>query len=337
MKAQTLIDYTRTLDCIHCGLCISACPTYKLTASEPSSPRGRIHLMRAVAEGEIEADASFAEEMDFCLLCRHCESVCPSGVEFGALMEHTRSELGPRTFLGRVSSKLGFGLLTKRPLLRLVAASLRLAQQTGLVRLIAPLLGERGQALTNLPSIPSAKERELLPERTPSSREDSTPVTLLEGCVMPELLGRVNRATVRVLAAAGHEVLVPANQPTCCGSLQAHNGALDEARILAKQVIAAFEETGEIPVVTNSAGCGSHMKEYANLFEDEADWRERAERFSARVKDLSEILAERPLEAKLTSNVSGPITYDDPCHLCHGQGVRSEPRALLDHTPDRVG
>jgi len=332
MKAQTLIDYTRTLDCIHCGLCISACPTYKLTASEPSSPRGRIHLMRAVAEGEIEADASFAEEMDFCLLCRHCESVCPSGVEFGALMEHTRSELGPRTFLGRVSSKLGFGLLTKRPLLRLVAASLRLAQQTGLVRLIAPLLGERGQALTNLPSIPSAKERELLPERTPSSREDSTPVTLLEGCVMPELLGRVNRATVRVLAAAGHEVLVPAKQPTCCGSLQAHNGALDEARILAKQVIAAFEETGEIPVVTNSAGCGSHMKEYANLFEDEADWRERAERFSARVKDLSEILAERPLQAKLTSNVSGPITYDDPCHLCHGQGVRSEPRALLDQT-----
>ena len=332
MKAQTLIDYTRTLDCIHCGLCISACPTYKLTASEPSSPRGRIHLMRAVAEGEIEADASFAEEMDFCLLCRHCESVCPSGVEFGALMEHTRSELGPRTFLGRVSSKLGFGLLTKRPLLRLVAASLRLAQQTGLVRLIAPLLGERGQALANLPSIPSAKERELLPERTPSSREDSTPVTLLEGCVMPELLGRVNRATVRVLAAAGHEVLVPAKQPTCCGSLQAHNGALDEARILAKQVIAAFEETGEIPVVTNSAGCGSHMKEYANLFEDEADWRERAERFSARVKDLSEILAERPLQAKLTSNVSGPITYDDPCHLCHGQGVRSEPRALLDQT-----
>ena len=332
MKAQTLIDYTRTLDCIHCGLCISACPTYKLTASEPSSPRGRIHLMRAVAEGEIEADAAFAEEMDFCLLCRHCESVCPSGVEFGALMEHTRSELGPRTFLGRVSSKLGFGLLTKRPLLRLVAASLRLAQQTGLVRLIAPLLGERGQALTNLPEVPSAKERELLPERTPSSREDSTPVTLLEGCVMPELLGRVNRATVRVLAAAGHEVLVPAKQPTCCGSLQAHNGALDEARILAKQVIAAFEESGEIPVVTNSAGCGSHMKEYANLFADEADWRERAERFSARVKDLSEVLAERPLTAPITENVSGPITYDDPCHLCHGQGVRSEPRAILDQT-----
>ena len=108
MEAQTLIDYTRSLDCIHCGLCISTCPTYQLTASEPSSPRGRIHLMRAVAEGEIEADASFAEEMDFCLMCRHCESVCPSGVEFGALMEHTRSALGPRTFLGRACSKLGF-------------------------------------------------------------------------------------------------------------------------------------------------------------------------------------------------------------------------------------
>jgi len=332
MEAQTLIDYTRSLDCIHCGLCLQTCPTYQLTAAEPSSPRGRIHLMRAVAEGDIEPDSSFAEEMDFCLLCRHCESVCPSGVEFGALMEHTRSGLGSRSLLGRVASKLGFGLLTSRAWLGWAAASLRFAQRAGLVRLIAPLFGAKGKSLTKLPDVPSAEERARLPEQTPSSTAETTRVALLEGCVMPELLGRVNRATVRVLSASGHEVLVPTNQPSCCGSLQAHNGALDEARHLAKETIAAFEESGEIAVVTNSAGCGSHMKEYANLFTEEPEWRERAERFSARVRDLSEVLEPRPPRGEGSSQVRSPITYDDPCHLCHGQGVRDEPRALLDAT-----
>jgi len=330
MEPQTLIDYTRSLDCIHCGLCLRTCPTYQLTGAEPSSPRGRIHLMRAVAEGDIEADAAFREEMDFCLLCRHCESVCPSGVEYGALMEHTRAGLAPRTALGRLARMLGFKLLESRTQLRLAAGALRLLQVTGLARLIAPILGERGAALTKLPTVAPSSERRSLPEESPA--EGAEPVALLEGCVMPELLGEVNRATVRVLNDAGHSVSVPSSQPTCCGSLQAHNGELERARALAKETIAAFEESGDVPVVTNSAGCGSHMKEYPNLFAEEPEWRERAERFSARVRDLSEVL--NPIESAPVSSkaVQEPITYDDPCHLCHGQGVREEPRALLDAT-----
>ena len=332
MEPQTLIDYTRSLDCIHCGLCLRTCPTYQLTAAEPSSPRGRIHLMRAVAEGDIEPDASFVEEMDFCLLCRHCESVCPSGVEFGALMEHTRNGLAPKTFLGRVAKRRGFRLLTSRSQLRFAASALRLLQVTGMVRLISALLGEKGRALAKLPPISPTSRRRPLPEHTPSTTEESTPVALLEGCVMPELLGDVNRATLRVLAASGHSVHVPVNQPACCGSLHAHNGELDQARAIAKETIAAFEETGEVPVVTNSAGCGSHMKEYPNLFAEDPEWCDRAERFSARVRDLSEVLEPRPPEATTSPEVRTPITYDDPCHLCHGQGVRDEPRALLDAT-----
>jgi glycolate oxidase iron-sulfur subunit len=286
--------------------------------------------MRSVAEGDIEPDASFAEEMDFCLLCRHCESVCPSGVEFGALMEHTRSGLAPKTAIGRVARRLGFNLLKSRLQLRFVSTSLRLLQLTGLARLLAALLGERGSALAKLPLVPSSSGRRLLSEENPA--EGAAPVALLEGCVMPELLGDVNRATVRVLTAAGHSVSVPKSQPTCCGSLHAHNGELGQARALAKETIAAFEETGEVPVVTNSAGCGSHMKEYPNLFTEEPGWRERAERFSARVRDLSEVLAPGEEPCADTTCVQTPITYDDPCHLCHGQGVRDEPRTLLDAT-----
>ena len=330
MEPQTLIDYTRSLDCIHCGLCLRTCPTYQLTGAEPSSPRGRIHLMRAVAEGDIEPDASFAEEMDFCLLCRHCESVCPSGVEFGALMEHTRSGLAPKTAIGRVARRLGFNLLKSRLQLRLVSTSLRLLQLTGVARLLAALLGERGSALAKLPLVPSLSGRRLLPEE--SHAEGAAPVALLEGCVMPELLGDVNRATVRVLTTAGHSVSVPKSQPACCGSLHAHNGELEQARDLAKETIVAFEATGEIPVVTNSAGCGSHMKEYPKLFTEEPEWRERAERFSARVLDLSEVLTPSEQPCADAARVQTPITYDDPCHLCHGQGVRDEPRALLDAT-----
>ena len=330
MEPQTLIDYTRSLDCIHCGLCLRTCPTYQLTGAEPSSPRGRIHLMRAVAEGDIEPDATFAEEMDFCLLCRHCESVCPSGVEYGALMEHTRAGLAPKTLTGRIVKGLGFKLLESRLSLRLMAGALRLLQLTRLDQLLAPLLGERGSALSKLPPVGPAHARRLLPQESPAA--GAQPVAFLEGCVMPELLGEVNRATVRVLNDAGHAVSVPSAQPTCCGSLHAHNGELERARALARETIAAFEASGEVPIVTNSAGCGSHMKEYANLFPEEPEWRERAERFSARVRDLSEVLSPQVSPAESSRSVQEPITYDDPCHLCHGQGVRGEPRALLDAT-----
>lgn len=325
-NAQELVDYAASLDCIHCGMCVTSCPTWKLTGVESSSPRGRIHLMRAVAEGELEPDADYVEEMEFCLLCRHCESVCPSGVRFGAMMEIARDgitrKIG-RPLRERFVRWIGFRvLLPHARLLRVAAALVRLAQKMGLPRLGAP-------------AMPPASELRTLPPRTPARRERLGEVAVLEGCVMPLLYGRVNRATVDVLARCGFDVHCPAPR-TCCGSLHAHNGDLEGARMLARRTIEAFDSVpGEI--VVNSAGCSAHMKDYGHLLKDDFAWRERAEAFVARVRDLSEFLATDRCRARLASaphrSGAGSVAYDDPCHLCHGQGIRAQPRRLLDSIP----
>ena len=244
MDRERLVDYARSLDCIHCGLCLHTCPTYRLTGREASSPRGRIHLMRAVAEGRLEPDAAFDEEMGFCLVCRNCESVCPAGVEFGTMMEFTRDALvGEHRggALARVARWLGFGVvLPSRRWLRIAAWTLRLAQKLGLTRLAGRVAGARGRALAALPPVPPARERRPLAESTPARGERHDVAAVLEGCVMPELFGRVNRATVAVLAAAGVESRV-ARGHVCCGALHAHNGDLFRARELARATIRAFD------------------------------------------------------------------------------------------------
>ncbi len=352
MDDRTLIDYAKSLDCVHCGLCLTSCPTYNLTGAESSSPRGRIHLMRAVAEGTLQADADFAEEMDFCLLCRNCESVCPSGVHFGALMEHTRAglkERGRRNLAARFARWVGFRvILPHRFALRATATIGRLAQRTGLLDLVARIGGTRARSLRDAPLIPPASERQRLPSETAAMGTQRGTVAVLEGCVMPELFGRVNRATVHVLSAAGYASRVP-REHVCCGSLHAHNGDRDEARKLARATIEAFEplvdENGSpTAIVVNSAGCSAHMKELAHLFEEEPEWSARARGLAARVADFSEFLARpEPLAGlrkalehgrKITSErMPRRTTWDDPCHLCHAQGVRSEPRMLLDLLP----
>lgn len=346
MRDAELVDYAGTLDCIHCGLCLTSCPTYVLTGSEPSSPRGRVHLMRSVAEGTLAADSEFEREMDFCLLCRACESACPSGVRFGALMEHTRFALAPRrSWALRLTRWLGFRvLLCSRSALRVTAFLGRAAQRTGLVKVLAGLAGRRGKALLDAPTIPPRAERARLPARTPARGRQRGTVAVLEGCVMPELFGSVNRASVSVLAQVGVEVRVP-RAHVCCGSLHAHNGDRAGARALAQATIEAFEpirDENDQParIVVNSAGCGAHMREYAHLFDDEP-WKSRAAAFASRVVDFSRFLAEPEhravLACALAPRPSGTprerITWDDPCHLCHAQGVRSEPRALLDLLP----
>ena len=323
MDAKSLVDYAASLDCIHCGLCVSSCPTWKLTGVESSSPRGRVHLMRAVAEGELAPDADYVEEMEFCLLCRHCESVCPSGVRFGAMMETARDaitrEVG-RPLGARILRRLGFRVLLFHPaLLRASAALLRFAQALRL-------------APKRAPAVPPASERRPLPERTAASTASRGTVSVLEGCVMPLLYGRVNRATVAVLARAGFDVLSPSGQ-SCCGSLHAHNGDLEGARILARRTIAAFEGDAG-PVVVNSAGCSAHMKDYGHLLADDPAWRERAGTFASRVRDFSEFLAGKIEFARRAER--GTVAYDDPCHLCHAQKVRSQPRKLLDAVPGLV-
>ncbi|MEM7308810.1 MAG: heterodisulfide reductase-related iron-sulfur binding cluster [Planctomycetota bacterium] len=340
MEPAELVDYAKSLDCIHCGLCLQKCPTFRLTGAEPSSPRGRIHLMRAVAEERLTPDADFAGEMDFCLLCRHCESVCPAGVNFGAMMEHTRGHMQehvPRSFGARLLRHLGFRwVLPRRLVLRVMGSLLRLGQVTRGIRLVAALAGERGPGMLDLPAVPPLSARRLLPRRTPASSAAPArgEALVLEGCVMPEFFGRVNRATVRSLTGLGFDAVVPDGM-VCCGSLHAHNGDLDGARELARTMIAACEEASpEAPIVVNSAGCGAHMKELEGLFPEDDPWHARAKTFAARVRDYAEVVAPA-LEEVAPLRIAGdqlpqPATWDDPCHLCHGQGVRAEPRRVLE-------
>lgn len=338
---ERLVDYAASLDCIHCGLCLATCPTYRLTGSEASSPRGRIHLMRAVAEGRLEPGAPYAEELDFCLVCRHCESVCPAGVRFGEMMEVARDAVPesarPRGRLERLARRLGFELvLPSRRWLAAAGLGLRLLQRTGLARIAARLAGPRGAALCDLPRADRAR----LPAVTPPKGPRAGAVAVLEGCAMPELFGRVNVATARALAARGQEVRA-APDHACCGALHAHNGELEGARALARRTIEAFDalrgDDGEpLPAIVNSAGCGAHMKEYGRLLAEDPTWAERARAFAARVRDLAEHLVSLP--APSSERAPAPaeplvVAWDDPCHLCHGQQIRRPPRDLLDALP----
>lgn len=348
MNVRELVDYAASLDCVHCGLCLNTCPTYRLTGQEPSSPRGRIHLMRAVAEGSLAPDADFRAEMDFCLLCRHCESVCPSGVRFGEMMEHARDALAradPPPLPARFARWVGFRVvLPHRFVLRTAAALARVAQGSGALGWLARTGDARAAALRSAPHVPPSGERALLPQVTPCTGPRRATALVLQGCVMPELFGRVNRATVAVLARIGVESIAP-RAHVCCGSLHAHNGDLDGARELARATIAAFEEAdgghSDAPIVVNSAGCGAHMKDYGRLLAHDDAWRARAQAFAARVRDVTEFLAApehvAALRAQLTTVAENAeptrVAWDDPCHLCHGQKIRREPRALIDAVP----
>jgi glycolate oxidase iron-sulfur subunit len=341
----SLVDYAKSLDCIHCGLCLHTCPTYRLTGVESSSPRGRIHLMRAVGEGRLEPDADYAEELDFCLLCRHCESVCPAGVRFGEMMEVARNGAkgtAARGLPGRLARHVGLRwVLPRRPLLMLASAALRLAQLLRLDRLVALVGGRRASVLSELPRVPPLAQRLPLPRAIHAQGAERGRALLLEGCVQAELFGRVNRDTVASLTALGIACRVPAL--TCCGSLHAHNGDRVGARRQARRTIAAFERAGpddaETPVVVNSAGCGAHLKELFQVFEEDDPWRVRAQALSRRVVDYTEFVA--PLldaegsprgtyAAPEPAAVASPVAWDDPCHLCHAQGVRAQPRAILE-------
>jgi glycolate oxidase iron-sulfur subunit len=337
---RSLVDYTKTLDCIHCGLCLQTCPTYQLTGVESSSPRGRIALMRGVAEGKVEPDAAYAEELDFCLLCRHCETACPAGVKFGALMEHARSSApaqAPRGVLARLARFVGFRvLLPSRVALDVFAWVARLAQVLGLERLALALWKRvHGDAPTT-PRIPPARARRALPKSSAPIGAARGTAFVLEGCVMPILFGRVNRATVRSLQHLGCEVR-PLPGGTCCGSLHAHNGDLEGARALARSLLRAAQPGDTTPIVVNSAGCSAHLKELAHLFAPDAPEHAAAAAFGKRVVDFNEFVAarieERPPDRSIEGAWRGAFTYDDPCHLCHGQGVRAQPRKVLGELP----
>jgi glycolate oxidase iron-sulfur subunit len=342
-SSSTLVDYAKSLDCIHCGLCLQTCPTYRLTGVESSSPRGRIHLMRAVGEGRLAPDADYAEELDFCLLCRHCESVCPAGVRFGAMMEFARGAregVLRRGVLARLARRIGFRVvLPSRLALRALGSLLSLAQTLRLDRLAARL-GPRMRGLADLPRVPPLPARKLLPRLVPAAGAERQRMLFLQGCAMSEFHAHVNRATVESLARLGVASVVPP-ELVCCGSLHAHNGDLEGSRALARELIEVHERASAsagrpLALLTNSAGCGAHLKELHHLFPADDPWHARAHAVAEHVRDYTEVVAEHVGELPPLATggrplpFATPITWDDPCHLCHGQGIRREPRAILD-------
>ncbi len=319
---------TRSLDCVHCGLCLESCPTYRETGREISSPRGRIYLMRAAAEDRIPLTGALAEEAYLCLGCRACESACPSGVEYGAMLELTRAEVEDaalrRGWAKRIESWTLRHLIPRRRRLRRLFDLLAVVQWLRLDRLARPLLPRplrRAQAM--LPPIPPRRERRLPPERLPALGERRGRVLFFVGCMMPEFYGGVNRATLRVLAENGFEVVVPREQG-CCGALHAHSGDSEFAHDLARVNVAAF--AGVDAIVVNSAGCGAAMRDVGRWLPGEG------EGFAARVRDVAEFLDAAGLRPP-AGFVDRRVCYDDPCHLVHGQRVQAAPRQLLEQIP----
>jgi glycolate oxidase iron-sulfur subunit len=328
--------------CVHCGLCLAYCPTFSVLGTEMDSPRGRIFLIKSLAEGRVALTDSVVRHLDLCLGCRACETVCPSGVPYGQLIEAARAEIEhqrPGGWARRLFRWVNFSLLLpNRRALALAAVGLRFYQSSGLQRLARSsgllrfLPGPLASWEPLLPTLPSASERAPLPERIPAEAPHRETVGLLTGCIQQIAFGPQNRATARVLAKNGAEVLAPRAQ-TCCGALHAHAGEHETALTLARRTIEVFEAAGVERVIVNTSGCGAHMKDYGTLLASDPAWSDRAARFAARVMDISEYLAREPLRGPL-GPVPRTVTYHDPCHVAHGQKIRREPRALLAQIPE---
>ncbi|MGI8550008.1 MAG: (Fe-S)-binding protein [Dehalococcoidia bacterium] len=336
-------DYEILNTCVQCGLCLPTCPTYRETYREQSSPRGRLHLMRSVYEGQLDVlDPAFATQMSECLDCRACEAVCPSGVQYGKVLEASRAQVeqareqrGMRSRPERLVRSFVFGWLFKRlSRLRLVGGTARIYQQCGLQRLTRSTGLLRALRLEYLEQqLPGLSNSFFVPHGQvyPAVGERRGRVGLLAGCIMHVAYAGIDRATVRVLRQNGWEVVVPRAQG-CCGALHAHAGAIDQGRELMRRNIAVFESADVELVVNNSAGCGAAMKEYGHLLHADQVWAERAATFSAGVRDITELLATSPLRGKL-GRIDATVTYQEPCHLAHAQRIAAAPRTLLAAIP----
>ena len=327
--------------CVHCGLCLAYCPTFSELGTEMDSPRGRIFTIKSLAEGRMSLTDSVAQHLSLCLDCRACETVCPAGVPYGRLIEAAKVEIErqqPGALPRRLFRWLNFGLLLGHPrLLQLAAAGARLYQTSGLQRLVRRsglvklLPGTLPAWEALLPSVPSKAERTPPPRTTLADGPRRARVAMLTGCIQAVVFGAHNRATARVLARNGCDVLVPEGQ-RCCGALNAHGGDHARALAMARQTIDAFEAVAADFVIVNTSGCGAHMKAYGHLLADDPAYAERAKRFAATVRDLAAFLAQEPLRGPLQP-VTMTCTYHDPCHVVHGQKIKSEPRRLLAQIP----
>lgn len=340
------LDYSIAQQCIHCGMCLPTCPTYDLTKQERHSPRGRIALMRAIADGRNEVSTTFAKEMYYCLGCLACKTACPAGVDYPHLFETARAEIErsevntspKRKFIRWFTLRFLFAHhwllhLFGRSLYFYKASGLQtLVRKSGILRLMPENLREM-ETLT-----PEARARfsaQLIrPIEVPSSTKYT--VGLLTGCVQDILYSEVSRATADVLLAAECKVVTPRAQ-LCCGSLHAHNGDLPAAREFARKLIDQFDLGSVDAIITNAGGCGSHLKDYAHLLESDSEYTEKAAIWSTKVKDIHEFLVQIGFDRKLATlpapSEREKITYHDSCHLAHGQGINRQPRLLLKSLP----
>jgi glycolate oxidase iron-sulfur subunit len=354
---ERFLDEKKALACIHCGLCLSSCPTYLETANENDSPRGRIYLMRAVQDGRLEVGDTAMRHIDSCLGCRACEAVCPSGVLYGELLEHTRDHLEKhyqrslfQRFLRRIAIEKVFPYPAR---LKWALAPARLIQFLRMEKFLPKFARE---ALSLIPNIGPAVR---IPQVSPVGGKARGRVGFLSGCVMSVMFGETNAASIRLLNRDGYEVVAPLDQG-CCGALFSHSGKLESARECARRNIAVFEQHQLDLIIINAAGCGSTMKEYGQLLRDDPAWAERARTFSAKVKDLTEFISVKslpqanPLTPALspaegergnprlssregasgecgqpTDTRAARVTYHDACHLAHAQRVTRQPRDLV--------
>jgi len=347
MPSMTAIEllnqpgFRRRLDqCIHCGLCLPACPTYAVNQLETDSPRGRIALMHAAAEGRIGLEGAFEEHLELCLGCRACETACPSGVQYGLLLETARAALAQvkqrsnRKRAAEFLQQIGLrGLLPYRRRLRLLARGMWLYQRLGLTRLAHWILPRLPSALTTMEGmIPPIDLNFLdLSQPAPALGPRRDKVAFFVGCVQDAFLAGVNRATVHVLQRNGYEVHFPQAQ-TCCNAAALHSGDVEFARTLAQRNIDAFAEGDFEAILTNAGGCGAALKGYEHLLADEPAYMSKARTFVSKVKDINEFLADH-LHHPPTGHVQARVVYVDSCHLRHGQKVVGPPRALLRAIP----
>jgi glycolate oxidase iron-sulfur subunit len=325
--------------CVHCGMCLPTCPTYEVLGVEMDNPRGRIRLAKSVYDGKTTVNDSFDEHMYTCLDCRACETACPSGVQFGKIVEAARAQIEaqrPRGALERILRWFFFDAVLPHPRrLALIARSGAAAATLGrpLLRAAGTWSGVAARLLSFTALLPDRRlVFEGVPPRVAARGQARGRVALFLGCVMRAAFGDVNAATARVLARNGWDVLAPRDQ-TCCGALHVHAGDREPARELARRNIARLEGLDVRAIVVNAAGCGANLKEYGWLLKDDPVWAGRAEAFAKRVKDVTEFLADEGL-----SEAPGPLraraAYDDPCHLLHGQKIKGQPRALLAAIPE---
>ncbi|QEI44022.1 Lactate utilization protein A [Dolichospermum sp. UHCC 0315A] len=329
--------------CVHCGFCLSTCPSYRVLGKEMDSPRGRIYLMDAINEGEIALNTATVEHFDSCLGCLACVSTCPSGVQYDKLISATRHQVERnynRSLPDKLVRQLIFSLFPNPDLLRILLFPLlvyqklgisKVLQATGLIKAISPRLAAMESIL---PEITLKSFQDNLPDIIPAKGEKRYRVGVILGCVQRLFFSGVNEATVRVLTANGCEVVIPKSQG-CCAALPEHQGQTEQAKVLARQMIDSFADTHVDFVIINAAGCGHTLKEYGHILADDPEYAEKAKVFAAKVKDSQEFLANVGLTAKLSplteKNIN--LVYQDACHLLHGQKISVQPRQLLKQIP----